>query len=162
MNKTINKFSTKSLIFCLILSSISCSSPTKLPIIKDYILAREKERTEETEGAIKNSKVLQELDNLCKSIPLMTDFSLIYRDMNLNNRTSLSFAYYSENKFADAEKFYTNYFLQNNWKFVEKGSLSSEYFIFEKDSFRVGIGYSDRGDGVNYLKECDKISINKQ
>jgi hypothetical protein len=162
MNKSINKYSIKLLFSCLVLLSISCVTPTKIPIIKDYILAKEKEKTERTEEAIKNSKVLQELDSVCNSIPLMKEFSLIYKDMNVNNRTSLSFAYYSEIKFADAEKFYTNHFLQNNWKLIEKGNLSSDYFVYEKDGFRIGIYYSDTGDGVTYLRECDKISTNKQ
>lgn len=145
-------------ILILLLLWITGCNPKELPIFKEAREQNEKLITEQTEKAIKNSPELQELDNVCKQIPLPSDFKFVWKGGLDDQKLSLSTHYYSETSYEEAKNIFNDYFSKNNGKLVKvKEGNISKILEYQKENYRVVIQYGGMGKGVNYFIYCEKL-----
>jgi hypothetical protein len=119
----------------------------------------DKQQTELTNEAIKKSSELQELDNVCKQIPLPQNFKFVRKSGIDDQKITLSYYYYSDTKYLETWNFLQEYFSQNKWQLVKNGEgiVSSQKFIeFTNDTYRVKAWYQ-RDARSNYSLYCEKL-----
>jgi hypothetical protein len=135
----------------------SACNPRENPIFRKAALENEQMITRQTEEAIKNSPVLQELDAMCKQIPLPANSQFIWKGGLDDQTISLSYHYYSETKYEEAWSLFKVYFLQNGWKLTKEDNSYPKIIEFRNDKYRVQINYGGMGEGVNYGFSCEKL-----
>ena len=120
------------------------------------------QQTQFAEEAVEKDKILQELDGLCKEVPVFEDYSLIGKDAG-RNRRFISYFYSSPSKtkvdYASLRNFYLNYFQQNGWLLTEDRDFASSYVTAEKDKNEIEIYYVTdwgRSWGETYSISCAK------
>jgi hypothetical protein len=145
---------------CLIFLVFVCLSCRDLPGIKQLSEADATVTTKLTEEAIKNSTQLQELDNVCKEIPLPPDFRFIWKGGIDDQKITLSTHYYSETKYEETWALLKRYFAQNGWRIVKdgEGTISSIKIIeFTNGNYRVINQYGGMEKRTNYSICCEKL-----
>ena len=144
--------------YCLLATCCVSTSCHRLPGIRQFALEKEKRITAETEEAIKNSPIYQELDRVCLDIPKPEAFQLISKSKSFNERIYLTYAYYSPDAFEKMKPFYIDYFEKNGWEdWGDTVGLTTNGIKFRKGDFEVSVYYSTRDEGVNYLFGCEKL-----
>lgn len=147
------------LLLAIVFYTVGCN-PRQLPIIKDRLTEMDNVGTEETKEAIKNNAKLQELDNICKQIPLPEGFKLIAIQLSPNESPILTYYYYSENDFEKSDNYFRQYFVENGWSIVENKSLN-RISSFRNDNYKINIQYGGMGANANYAINCSKLPSSK-
>lgn len=130
-------------------------NPKELPILKEKLKDWDEFTTRETEEAIKRNPELQELDNLCKQIPLSERFKLYSKRMASHGPPALFLFYYSEDDFDKSDKLFREYFKQNGWEIFNKNSMN-RISEFRKNNYIISIQYGGVGQSANYAISCEK------
>lgn len=136
-------------------------NPRELPGIRNLVIENEKQTTRQTEEAIKNSHELQELDKMCKQIPLPLDFKFVWKGGIDDEKISLSSYYYSETSLGETKNFYNQYFIQNNWHKENEDNSYPPSVEFRNSTYRVVIHNGGMGSRTNYSIYCEKLSAIK-
>jgi uncharacterized protein YxeA len=130
---------------------------------KDSQLTSE-EFTQKAEEEITKNPKLKELDDLCKSLPVMESYSLKGK-RNGNQKIFISYFYTSEVlKIVDwnyLKTSYIEYFEKLSWKLIAQNNSSAKYLEFKKDGKYVMISTAPdagMGWGRNYAIECKEFS----
>lgn len=143
------------------LSLAGCPNPRDLPGVKERIKREGEKSTRETEEAIQQSPVLQELNRLCtKEIPLPDGFHLVVKSRSINTGPFLSYGYYSEADYQRVKAFYIDYFTRNGWRITNQKDegWGSDLIEFSKDSHKVEFYHGGMDKEVNYSLVCWKLT----
>jgi len=135
---------------------ISVSACDHIPFVRERLIEEERQQTARTEEAIKGSSVLQELDKVCSDVPKPPNSQLITKRKSFNDKTYLTYGYYSDAPYSEMKGFYVNHFQQDGWTMMGNSSgMTSESIEFRKENYDVSVTYSTKGDGVNYILHCE-------
>lgn len=136
-------------------------NPKDFPIVDDALEAREKKVTEMTEEAIRQSPVLQEIELVCKRIPLPRSFVLVRKTMAQHKKQYLEYGYRSDDAFDSVRSELTDYFINSSWQQIEGTSFGIKSIKFTKDKYYVSIANENVSSGANYSVYCEKIGSNQ-
>ena len=122
-------------------------------------LEAERRRTLETQEAIKLSPSLQEIDRICTSIPKPDDAKLILMRKNIRNSSEfLVYGYLTDKTYEQVKRFYTDYYVSNDWSDVEEmKGLKTNEISSTKDGIKTTIGYAKVHSGVNFSFMCTRL-----
>lgn len=158
MNETNIIEKSRAILFIGVILATIClagCNPREVPGIKQTLDKLSEVRTKETDKTIKESSELQELDNVCSQIPLLTEFKFIRKSMSSHNPPALYYYYYSDMNFDKSDQAFTQYFTNNGWEISEVSSLNRTS-SFKKDDIRVTIQFGGMGGDANYGITCKK------
>lgn len=135
----------------------SACNPRELPPFKKLSEWSEKETTRQTEEAIKNDLALQEVDGICKNIPLSGDFEFLWKARLDERRLILAHHYVSDVHFDEARVRWVKYFSDNGWS-LEKwiDGKRTKRLEFSSSDYRVIIEHQPSNHTMNYAIYCEK------
>jgi hypothetical protein len=136
---------------------LNCN-PRELPIFKRAVLENEKASTIQTEEAIKNSAVLQDLDRVCGQVPLPADFHFVWKSFTIDKKIILFTYYHSETSYETARDFWLDYFARTGWSSSSDGVSFPRNIVATQGTYRVTIFYGGMGDRTNFSIDCELLS----
>lgn len=133
-----------------------CDPRTSQPL-KGLIEESDRRISKQTDEAIKNDPVLQELDRLCTGIiPLPSDFVLI-RKGDLDDRiVTIGYYYKSDTPYSEARLLWVNYFSQNGWEAEKEQDVFPRNLQFTNGSYKVSF-YNGGLGAAQYSVSCEKM-----
>jgi hypothetical protein len=149
-------------LILFILVGLGCN-PKNLPGIRGKLKEWDEERTKDTERTIEKTPKLQELDSICKQVPVPADFKFIAKHLTwiVNQEPLISYFYYSKTDFDKAENNFRNYLITNGWESLKSDHLN-KVNVFKKDNFKIHIQYGGVGSDANYSISCEKLKTIEQ
>ena len=134
---------------------VGCS---RIPFVRDWIIKDEERKTRNTEIAIENSPLLQDLNRVCTEISKPEGFTLVRKSMGGKIVDFLELGYHSNMEYREAKSFYIGDMSKQGWQFLgENEHVSSQSMEFQKDGYSAEIGHFYNDDGINYSFICKKI-----
>jgi len=128
------------------------------PGIKQLTKKFDEIATKETDDAIKKSPVLQEIETVCKQIPLPPDFEFIAKGgLNDDGLLFLDYYYASNTKYEQARVLWNTYFADNGWEAKKEEDSYPRHLEFKNSRFSVSIYYGGMGDRAQYSVGCQKL-----
>ena len=148
-------------LMLVLFTSLTACNPRNNPLFRKAAKVSDERIAKQTEQALKESPVLQEIDRLCtQQIPLFDGFKLT-RKMSWQSRNPfLSYDYVSAADYQKVRTFYKEYFLQNGWQLTkdQDGGWGPPWEArFKKDNYSISITYSGPGEESNYGFFCQKL-----
>lgn len=151
----------KSIVGSVLAVAVICAfcagcNPKELPFVRDNVKKFDEYTTKETDDAIKKSPELQELDALCKQIPLSDRFEFYSKRMASHGPPALFFFYSSEEDFLASDALFKDYFKQRGWEIRDSNSLN-KISEFRNEKYLITIQYGGIGKNANYAMSCEKL-----
>ncbi len=144
----------------LVLFSLALAGciPSGTPGIKQLTKKFDEIATKQTDDAIKKSPVLQEVESVCKQIPLPPDFEIVKKGgLNDDGLLVLDYYYTSETKYEPARLLWNTYFADNGWEAKKEEDSYPRQLEFNNLKYKVSIQYGGMGDRAQYSIACQKL-----
>lgn len=138
------------LLVCVLILS-ACENISRLSNGLDRQLERN------TEEAISKSPALQEVDKVCREVPLPSDFVFVRKGGLDDQKITLSYYYSSKTKYEEAQGLWRNYFEGTGWRLIKVSDFPSKSMEFRNETYRISTFYGGMGSGVDYSIYCEKL-----
>ncbi|MBX3267506.1 MAG: hypothetical protein KF831_12450 [Acidobacteria bacterium] len=137
---------------CIVLTSCNLRDT---PVFRSLAEASDKERTQQTEEAIRNDPELQKLNEICESIPRPRDSSLVGKSRGESNGKALWLYFQTEVSFEDLEKVWSSYFSENGWQVADREyAIVGRTLTVQKEGYSIDVQYGGLGSGANLAYTC--------
>lgn len=139
----------------------ACVNPNKLPGLRSQAEREEARLNRESEEAVKNSPLLQQLDSFCTShVPPALGFVGVNRHLDFRGRKALIYGYHSNASFATVKQEYKNRLLPEGWKVTreEDHTWGESRLTLVGGSYSIDIYDVGSGQGVNYKIHCESLA----
>jgi len=140
------------LICCIGLTSCNLRDT---PVFRSLAEASDKERTQQTEEAIRNDPELQKLNEICESIPRPPDSSLVGKSRGESNGKALWLYFQTEMSFEDLEKMWSSYFSEYGWQVVDRDyAIVGKTLAVQREGYSIDVQHGGLGSGANLAYTC--------
>jgi len=141
-----------SMILIVFLSGCGYFPPTES-------LESERRKTEATKEAIRKSPSLQEVNQVCESLPKTDSFRLILmRNSFRADVEFLEYGYLADEPYETVRDIFFDYFNREGWTDVyEQSGINTISVRGQKDGFSAGFTHEPAHRGVNYTLICRRI-----
>ena len=136
---------------------LAACNPREFPGVKSLVIENEKRSTKNTEQAIKESVELQDLEGVCREVPIPRDFTFVWRATDRNKQSLLSSYYHSDTPYGEARRIWVDYFAANNWELKVSDASYPQKIRANRGTYEVVISHGGMGERTNYAIDCKKL-----
>jgi hypothetical protein len=156
MNVYIRRFSVSFVLTAMIVFSSGCFIKN-LSLSKEKLAELKRQRIEHAEEMVRKSPDFQEVDKICKEIPLPESSKFVSKGISNDAITDISYYYLSSEKSENIRDFYFVYFKNNGWEIVSDDiGMVTKVSNFKKEPHLVIMQLGGMGSEVTYAFNCIK------